>query len=422
MAGHPLQRLPGLRVRGHAWAAGRTGGQAVRRLELRVRDRPDRPALVVRFLVISLRSKEQVSAPRGADRAGGRARATPRPSPLRSAALRPGSGSAGRHTAPGASSGPGLGLVRRARAVRTQSPGPRLPAARGWPASSGPMPALSAAPAFGPGLLPGLLPIPGPCPWARRFTGMPRRPERRRTRTTPGTHRSYRGAPPQWAGRTFTGTSPSMTGRRALSERRGDTYPRTTCRPTRMPRPGTQLGRGPQYRPDAAPGTGPMPRRARARCRGRTPARCRGRSPVRCRGPDTGPMPPPARDRTGPMPRVRAPVRCRGPRDWPDAAGGPAHAAAGHGPAAAAPSTGPMPRSRTPVRCRGADTGPMPRPGTGPVPWTRRAAPGRPCCRAAHRPAARAAGHAGRRPRTRGIATYLGRPEVTSGDEPDQGP
>ena len=42
MAGHPLQLLRGVRVRGPARAARRTGGQAVRRLELRVRDRGDR--------------------------------------------------------------------------------------------------------------------------------------------------------------------------------------------------------------------------------------------------------------------------------------------------------------------------------------------------------------------------------------------
>ncbi len=42
LAGYPLRLLPGVRVRGPARAARRPGGQAVRGLELRVRDRTDR--------------------------------------------------------------------------------------------------------------------------------------------------------------------------------------------------------------------------------------------------------------------------------------------------------------------------------------------------------------------------------------------
>ena len=41
LAGYPLQLVPGVRVRGHARTARRPGGQTVRGLELRVRDRTD---------------------------------------------------------------------------------------------------------------------------------------------------------------------------------------------------------------------------------------------------------------------------------------------------------------------------------------------------------------------------------------------
>ena len=204
-----------------------------------------------------------------------------------------------------------------------------------------------------------------------------------------------------------------------------------------MPRPGTgsmpQLGTGPMPRPD----TGPIPRVGN----GQAPRNGTGSMPRIGTGPmpraGTGPMP---RADSGPMPRLGT-----GPMPRPDSGQLPR------------PDTGSMPRPGTGSMPQ-LGTGPMPQPGTaaaagrrcpGPIPdrcrvwvpvrWpvrtpahdhgrevvrclvpvSRRHRPTRvpaPC------PAARPARHAGRSPMTRGIATYPGRPEETSGNEPDQGP
>ena len=202
---------------------------------------------------------------------------------------------------------------------------------------------------------------------------------------------------------------------------------------------------GSGYRADAACGhgshapgrLGPMPRLGTpVPCRAWAPARCPVRIPARCRGLVRG-----SRRATGWV-RVRvrcrvrarapcrawAPVRCRAPHGRPDAGRCPGQTPGGCRRAVRRRSAA---AARTPARCRRAGSGPMPRPGTGPMPR-----PG-PCpvpisrCRLATRPPVRAparrrgprgAGRTGPSPLTRDIARCRGRPEVTSGNEPDQGP
>src|SRR5580658_1317895 len=95
--------------------------------------------LVVRFLATSLRSKQSLSAPPGADRVGASAAsAAHRSSPLHAAAMSMAQAQLGTtiQVLPG-----GLGLP---------GTGPRtaLPPAQGWSPTSGPLPALGAAPAY----------------------------------------------------------------------------------------------------------------------------------------------------------------------------------------------------------------------------------------------------------------------------------
>jgi DMSO/TMAO reductase YedYZ heme-binding membrane subunit len=95
-------------------------------------------AVVVRFLAISLRSKDRVSAAPGADRATG-GLGYSRTSPLRSAALNMAQAqlSGAIHTLPATGVTQGTGL-----AGPTSQPWAALPPAPGWSASSGPLPAL----------------------------------------------------------------------------------------------------------------------------------------------------------------------------------------------------------------------------------------------------------------------------------------
>jgi DMSO/TMAO reductase YedYZ heme-binding membrane subunit len=297
-------------------------------------------ALVVRFLAISLRPKERVGAHRGADRAvGGLGYSAA--SPLRTAALHMAQAQLGGTIqimpAPmgGQGAGPSLPGSQRAAA---------LPAARGWPSSSGPLPALSAAPAYvaepharyeAPDLMPLSAPVyrearpagTGGYPYAALDAPQP--PGGPVAAGRPWHEPEYDG-PPRFVG----------TPRRHVPQDDLSSYPYSPAsfQPGRaegntgpMPRvgPDPRRGSGPMPRVDSGPmprlGTGPMPRV------------------------DSGPMP---RLGTGPVPRVdTGPVPRRGTGPMPRVDSGPMPRL----------GTGPMPR---------ADSGPMPRLGTGPMPGT----------------------------------------------------
>ena len=265
-------------------------------------------AVVVRFLAISLRSKDRVSAPPGADRATG-GLGYSGTSPLRAAALNMAQAQLGGTiqmlpTTVGAQ-GTGFGM-----------PGSQawaaLPPAPDWASSSGPLPALSAAPAD-PAFMPLGAPVYGdagtggyPYPAAPgrqpryepeydgppRFEGAPRKHVPQDDLST----YPY-AAPSHQQGRGDLGRSPLPLG------------------------PAPRLGSAPTPRVDTGPmprlGTGPMPRFARparipARCPGLTPAPCRGPGRARCPGSTPAPCP----DRGQARCRARTPAPCR---DWDQA-------------------------------------------------------------------------------------------------------
>jgi DMSO/TMAO reductase YedYZ heme-binding membrane subunit len=332
-------------------------------------------AVMVRFLAISLRSKDKVSAPRGADRAAG-GLGYSGTSPLRSAALSMTQAQLSGTiqmlpTAVGAQ-GSGLGL-----------PGSQawtaLPPAPGWAATSGPLPALPAgagyaadpslmplgAPVYGQSAAAGTGSYPYPAAPGRQplyepeYDGPPRFQGAPRRHVPQDDLSSYpyaaQGRPP---GGGNGGTGPLPLG---PSPRHGSgPLPRAGTGP--MPRadtgPMTRLGSGPM----PIPGAGSMPRA------------------------DSGPMPrlgtgPAPRTDTGPLPRLGSPAPRTGSGPLPRLGTGPAPRTdaaparwlvAGPMPR---PDTGPMPRIDTgPIPRLGtgpaprADSGPQPRPGTGPVP------------------------------------------------------
>ena len=163
-----------------------------------------------------------------------------------------------------------------------------------------------------------------------------------------------------------------------------------------MPRPDTgplpRAGQGPPPRNGMGPGTGPMPRMGT----GPMPRSGTGPTPRFDGRPDAGPMPRPDTGRDAAAPRRRSdaaapePARCRRPE----------------------PARCPV---RAPARC--------PAQVPCPVPISRCRLATRPPVRApARRRGPRGAGRTGPSPLTRDIARCRGRPEVTSGNEPDQGP
>jgi DMSO/TMAO reductase YedYZ heme-binding membrane subunit len=283
-------------------------------------------AVVVRFLAISLRSKETMSAPPGADRAAG-GLGYSRTSPLRSAALSMAqaqlSGAIQMLPATGGAQGTGLGMP-------ASQPWAALPPAPGWSASSGPLPALSAAsgPPYDDYRDPALMPLGAPV-WAEDVTAgaggypYPDAPGRQ-----PRYEPEYDG-PPRFEG----------APRKHVPQDDLSSYPYAQShQPGRADGsgplslgPAPRSGSGPVPRTDTGPmprlGTGPMPRLGT----GPVPRADSAPLPRPLTGPASGPMP---RFDTGPMPRL------------------------GTGPVPRADS-GPVPR---------ADSGPMPRPGTGPVP------------------------------------------------------
>ncbi len=308
-------------------------------------------AIVVRYLIISLRSKETLSAPPGADRASG-GLGYSRTSPLRSAALNMAQ----------AQLGGAIQMLPGSGAQGVGQPWAALPAP-GWSAVSGPLPALSAAPAPAPDSSAGFPPFGAPVyadPPRPALTGPGGAPGGMgQTGRQPLYEPGYDG-PPRFEGAPRThvpqddlssypyasGPNP-RPGPGPAARPGGAPMPRTDTGP--MPR----LGPGPMPRPDprALPraNTGPMPRAdSRALPRANT-----GPMPRADSGPmprlGTGPMP---RADTGPIPRAGSgPMPGLGTGPMPRADGGPMRRA----------NTGPMPR---------ADSGPIPRLGTGPMPRT----------------------------------------------------
>ncbi len=339
-------------------------------------------AVVVRFLAISLRSKDRVNAPPGADRATG-GLGYSGTSPLRAAALNMAqaqlSGTIQMLPTAVGVQGTGFGM-----------PGSQawaaLPPAPDWASSSGPLPALSAAPAD-PAFMPLGAPVygdagtggyPYPAVPGRRplhepeYDGPPRFEGAPRKHVPQDDLSTYPyAAPSPQQGRGDLGRSPLPLG---PAPRLGSgPTPRVDTGP--MPR----LGTGPMPRVDPGPmprpGTGPMPRVDP----GPMPRADSGPMPRIDTGsmsrPGTGPMPrvdpgPMPRPGTGPMPRADSgPMPRPGSGPMPRVDPGPTPRP-GPGPAPRAmprPGTGPMPRADTSPMPR-IDTGPMPRLGTGPMP------------------------------------------------------
>jgi DMSO/TMAO reductase YedYZ heme-binding membrane subunit len=332
-------------------------------------------AVVVRFLAISLRSKGRMSAPAGADRAAG-GLGYSGTSPLRAAAL-------------SMTQAQLSGTIQMLpTAVTAQGTGLGMPGSQAWAAlppaadwsSSGPLPVLSAGPAYAtdPAPMPlgapvygeAMTPGPGGYPYPAapgrqplyepEYDGPPRFEGAPRKHVPQDDLSSYPyGAQGHQPSRGTRGAGPLPLG---PAPRLGSgPMPRVDSGP--MPR----LGTGPMPRADSGPmprlrpgpmprvDTGPMPRLGS----GPIPRADSGPTPKLVAGPvpraDTGPMP---RVDTGPMPRL-------GTGPMPRADTGPMPRL-GTGPMPRADS-GPMPRLETGPMPR-ADTGPMPRLGSGPMP------------------------------------------------------
>jgi len=343
-------------------------------------------AVVVRFLAISLRSKDRMSATHGADRAAG-GLGYSGTSPLRAAAL-------------GVAQTQLRGTIQMLPAAATSGTGLGMPGSPAWAAlppgpdwsSSGPLPALSAAPAYasdssgmplgapvyGEAMTAGTGGYPYPARPGRQplyepgYDGPPRYEGAPRQHVPQDDLSSYPYAEQGYQPSRGSGTGPLPVGPPPIGP-----APRQGSGPTSrvdsgpMPRLGTgpmprvdtgpmpRFGTGPAPRADSGPmprlGTGPMPRADS----GPMPRLVAGPVPR----PDTGPMP---RVDTGPMPRLgtgpapradSGPMPQLGAGPMPRADSGPMpRLVAGPGPR---PDTGPMPR---------VDTGPMPRLGTGPAP------------------------------------------------------
>ena len=371
-------------------------------------------ALMVRFLAISLRSKDSVGAPRGADRAAG-GLGYSATSPLRTNALWMAQAQLG-------------GTVRPMPGRPGAEPWAALPAARGWPSSSGPLPALNAAPAqvadsYGVYAEPGLMPLGAPVYGDARTAGTRdyryAAQDARQPLRSPGPagyagrqpwHEPEYDGPPRFVGapRKYVpqddlSSYPYAPASFQLGRGEGSTGPMPPADSGPMPRVGT----GPMPRADSGPmprvGTGPMPRADS----GPMPRVGTGPMPRADSGPmprvGTGPMP---RADSGPMPRVGT-VRCRGRGQVRCLGWGRVRC-----------------RGRTLVRCLGWGRVRCP----GPIlvrcrGWRR--VPGRaqlpgqgpgPC------PRCLPAGHAARMLRTRGPVISPGAPAVTSGDERPRGP
>ena len=326
-------------------------------------------AVMVRFLAISLREKDKVSAPPGADRAAG-GLGYSGTSPLRAAALSMAQAQLSGTiqmlpTAAGTPQGAGYGSPAWAA----------LPPAPDWARSSGPLPALSAAPA-GPAFMPLGAPVSGdagtggyPYPAASgrqpryepEYDGPPRFEGAPRTHVPQDDLSTYPYAPPNpQQGRGDLGRGPLPTGPVPRADfslpPRADSGPMPRVDTGSMPRPGS--GPMPRFDPGPMPrpGTGPMPRADSG------PMPRPGPAPRAMPRPGTGPMP---RTDTSPMPRIdTGPLPRLGTGPMPRADSGPLPRL-GTGPLPRADS-GPLPRLGTGPLPR-ADSGPMPRLGSGPM-------------------------------------------------------
>jgi DMSO/TMAO reductase YedYZ heme-binding membrane subunit len=305
-------------------------------------------AVVVRFLAISLRPKDRVSAPPGADRATG-GLGYSGTSPLRAAALSIAQtrlGGTGQMP-PAAIGGQGAELGGRAWAA--------LPPAPGWASGSGPLPALSAAPAYAD---PSPLPLGAPVYGETRTAGSGGYPYPAAPSRQPLYEPEYdgpprfEGAPRNYVPQDDLSTYPYAAQRHQPGRGDGGSGPLPLG-------PAPRLGSGPTPPAESGPmprlGTDPMPRADS----GPMPRLDTGPMPRA----DSGPMP---RLDTGPMPRADSgPVQRIGTGPMPRAETGPMPRL-GTGPMPRADS-GPMPRLDTGPMPR-ADSGPMPRLGTGPMP------------------------------------------------------
>ena len=326
-------------------------------------------ALVVRFLAISLRSKDRVSAPTGADRAAG-GLGYSRTSPLRAAALSMSQAQLG-------------GTIQMLpTSVAAQSAGLAWPGSQAWAAlppgpdwrtASGPLPALSAAPAYAAD--PALMPLGAPVYGETMTTGTGGYPSPAGPGRQPLYEPGYDG-PPRFEGAPREHVPqddlssypyPAQNHPPSRGDRGSGPLPRLSPPPGAGSGPMPRVDTGPMPRANTGPlprlGTGPMPRTDS----GPMPRADSGPMPRADSGPmpraDSGPMPrlgsgPAPRADSGPMPRLGtgpAPRADSGP--MPRLAAGPVPR----------PDTGPMPRIDTGPMPR-ANTGPMPRANTGPMP------------------------------------------------------
>ncbi len=302
-------------------------------------------AVVVRFLAISLRSKDKVSAPAGVDRAAG-GLGYSGTSPLRSAALSTAQAQLGGtiHMLPAAvgAQGPGLSLPG-SQAWAALPPAPEwaaLPPAPGWAAPSGPLPALPVGAGYAPD--PSLMPLSAPSYEQPMTAGTGGYPYPAAPGRQPLYEPGYDG-PPRYEGASRKhlpqddlSSYPYAAQSRHPGWSDGGTGPLPLGPPPRLgsaPTPRTVTGPQPRLGPGPAPLPGP----------GSMPRADSGPMPRA----DSGPMP---RPRTGPIPRPDS-----GPISRPDS--GPMRRP-GSGPVSRA-DTGPMPR---------IDAGPLPRGGSGPLP------------------------------------------------------
>ena len=313
-------------------------------------------AVVVRFLAISLRPKESLSARPSADRGSGGLGA----SPLRAASLSLAQAQLGGTI----QALPASMSAQAAIGLPGSQPRAALPYASSWASPSGPLPALAAVPAYPAETSyqaypdPALMPLGAPVyaadpPWpAPAGLG----PDGRQPRYEPGYDGPprFEGAPRKHVPQDDVSSYPYGAQSRQLPGGPSTgPIPRVNTGP--MPRlpagPVPRPGAAPRPRADSGPlprlGTGPVPRADS----GPIPRSDSGPMPRLGTGPvpraDTGPMPrlgtgPMPRVDTGPMPRVRS-----GPTPRAD--------------------TGPTPRMRSGPVPR-AETGPVPRVGSGPMP------------------------------------------------------
>jgi DMSO/TMAO reductase YedYZ heme-binding membrane subunit len=332
-------------------------------------------AVAVRFLAISLRTKDKMSVPPGADRAAG-GLGYSGTSPLRAAAL---------SMAQAQLSGTVQMLPAAMTAQRTSLglPGSQawaaLPPAPDW-SSSGPLPALSAAPAYATD--PTVMPLGAPVYGEAVTAGTGSYPYPAASGRQPLYEPEYDG-PPRFAGaprkhvpQDDLASYPYAAQSQRPSRHGGGTGP-LPLGPA--PRPGSgpmsRVDTGPMLRIDTGPmprlGSGPMPRADSGPMprlgSGPMPRADSGPMPRLGSGPmpraDSGPMP---RLRSGPMPRADSgPMPRLGSGPMPRADSGPMpRLDSGPMPRLVAgpvprPDTGPMPR---------VDTGPLPRLGSGPAP------------------------------------------------------